>query len=175
MATRSIIAIKLDNDLYKTIYCHHDGYLTHNGALLLDHYNTREKIEELLRFGDLSILAKNINPNPSKEHSFEFEKRQDDVCVFYGRDRGESGTEAKTLSLKEMFKESWIDYYYIFTFENEWKFYDYNKRELKDIKEELDKEYEKIGIKRPKNFYGFWTPSSLAKEKQKQNSSEGEL
>ena len=32
MATRSIISIKLENDEYKAIYCHHDGYLTHNGA-----------------------------------------------------------------------------------------------------------------------------------------------
>lgn len=135
MATRSIIAIKLDNDLYKTIYCHHDGYLTHNGALLLDHYNTREKVEELLKLGDLSSLAKNINPNPKKPHSFDFDQRQDGVVVAYGRDRGESGTEAKALSLKEMFKETWIDYYYIFTLDNKWKYYDDRKDKLRDVQE----------------------------------------
>jgi len=172
MATRSIISIKLENDEYKAIYCHHDGYLTHNGALLLDHYNTREKVEELLKLGDLSCLAKKIKPNPKKPHSFEFDQRQDDVVVAYGRDRGESGTEAKILSLKEMFEESWIDYYYIFTFENEWKYYDGNKRELRDVKEDLDKEYERMGIKRPESFYGFWTPSTLADEIKKQTSND---
>ena len=46
MATRSTISLQLDNDEYKTIYCHHDGYLTHNGAMLLDHYDTKEKSRE---------------------------------------------------------------------------------------------------------------------------------
>ena len=48
--------------------------------------------------------------------------------------------------------------------ENEWKYYDGNKRELRDVKEDLDKEYERMGIKRPESFYGFWTPSTLADE-----------
>ena len=60
------------------------------------------------------MSSKKIKPNPKKPHSFEFDQRQDDVVVAYGRDRGESETEAKILSLKEMFEESWIDYYYIF-------------------------------------------------------------
>jgi len=173
MATRSVIAIKLENDLYKTVYCHHDGYLTHNGAMLLDHYNKKEKVEELLKLGDLSCLGPNINPNPAKPHSFELENRQDNVCVAYGRDRGESGTEAKVLSLKEMFEESWIEFYYIFIDKNEWKFYDYDKKNIKDVKEELEKEYKKLGIKRPQNFYGFWTASTIADEKKKQSLSEG--
>ena len=175
MATRSTISIKLENDLYKTIYCHNDGYLTHNGAMLLDHYNTKEKVLELLELGDLSCLGPKINPESAKPHSFEFEERQDNVCVAYGRDRGESNTEAEALSLKEMFNETWIEFYYIFTDRNEWKFYDYDKKEMKDVKEELDKEYKRLGIKRPKNFYGFWTKSTLADEKKKQNISEGEM
>ena len=165
----------LENDLYKTIYCHHDGYLTHNGAMLLDHYNTREKVLELLELGDLSCLGPKMNPDPKKPHSFEFEKRQDNVCVAYGRDRGESNTEAENLSLKEIFNETWLEYFYIFTDKNEWKFYDYDKKEMKDVKEELDKEYKRLGIKRPKNFYGFWAKSALADEKKKQSISEGEM
>ena len=39
--------IKIDDDKYKTIYCHSDGYLTYNGAMLLDHYSDKTKVEKL--------------------------------------------------------------------------------------------------------------------------------
>lgn len=175
MSTRSTISIQLENDLYKTIYCHHDGYLTHNGALLLDHYNSREKVEKLLELGDLSCLASQINPDPTKPHSFEYDQRQYGVCVAYGRDRGESNVEAKVMSLKELFEETWIEYFYIFTKDNKWKYYDCNKDKIKDVQEELAKEYEQLGIKRPENFYGFWTKDSLAQEKKRQQKTQVEM
>ena len=177
MSTRSTISIQLDNDLYKTVYCHHDGYLTHNGAMLLDHYNARKKVLELIELGDLSCLGPKTNPDPTKPHSFEFDGRQDKVCVAYGRDRGESNVEAKTLSLKEMFNETWIEYFYIFTKENKWKFYSYdNKQELKDVEEELAKEYKELGFERPENFYGFWTSSSIKEHKKSlQTLQDGEM
>jgi hypothetical protein len=162
MSTRSTISLQLDNDEYKTIYCHSDGYLTHNGAMLLDHYNTKEKVEELLNLGDLSCLGPKVNPDPSKPHSFEFEQRQFDVCVAYGRDRGESNTQSKILTLKEMFNETWIEYFYIFTKDGKWKYYDYtNTKNVKDVSEDLENKYKEMGFKRPKGFYGFWTKQSI--------------
>lgn len=35
MSTRSFIAKQTGEDEYLTVYCHSDGYLTYNGALLL--------------------------------------------------------------------------------------------------------------------------------------------
>ena len=86
MSTRSYIAKQIGDNKYRTIYCHSDGYLTYNGAMLLDHYNSPEKLDELLRLGDLSCLGVNINPDPSRPHSFDHKKRQDGVTVAYGRD-----------------------------------------------------------------------------------------
>ena len=40
MSTRSFIAKQIGKDAYLTVYCHSDGYLTYNGALLLGCYNT---------------------------------------------------------------------------------------------------------------------------------------
>lgn len=45
MATRSTISYQLNHldyptPVYKTIYCHLDGYLSHNGAILVEHYNS---------------------------------------------------------------------------------------------------------------------------------------
>ena len=58
--------------MVRKIYCHFDGYLTHNGALLLDHYNSPEKVKELIDVGDISVLAKNLNPDPTRKHGFDY-------------------------------------------------------------------------------------------------------
>ena len=83
MSTRSLIAMQLEGDKYKTIYCHFDGYLSHNGALLLDYYNTPEIINELLELGNISCLAKNLYPDPTMIHGFGYNERQEDVVVAY--------------------------------------------------------------------------------------------
>ena len=89
MATRSTISIKeinaFGNEQYKTIYCHWDGYPSHNGAILLEHYTDEEKVKKLISLGDLSALRPNVEPTES--HSFD--NPQEDVVIAYHRDRGE--------------------------------------------------------------------------------------
>ncbi len=170
MATRSMISLEIEKDVYKSIYCHSDGYLTHNGALLVDHYNSRDKIEELLKLGDISILAESMNPDPNLPHSFNHDERQKGVVVAYGRDRGETGTEAKDFTLKELLEDTWIDYFYIFTLDNKWKYYTYkNHEKARDVLDDIKSEYEYMGIMRPKGYYGFWTPNFIAEEKKRQS------
>ena len=66
MSTRSFICVEQDDGSYKGVYCHSDGYLTYNGAMLLDHYNSREKADALIALGDLSrCSAKNSIPIPT--------------------------------------------------------------------------------------------------------------
>jgi hypothetical protein len=86
MATRSTISIK-ENGKIRSIYCHWDGYPSNNGAILLEHYATGDKVNELINLGSLSSLRPNINPNPNEVH--DFENSQDDVVIAYHRDRGE--------------------------------------------------------------------------------------
>lgn len=172
MATRSLIGIRQDDGKIKSVYCHSDGYLTHNGAMLIDHYKDRDKVEKLIKLGSLSMLGEKVDPDPNKEHSFEYDKRQEDVVVAYARDRGEELREAVAQTEEELFdKDSWIDYIYIFEKNGEWVYSDfgltYNK-ELRSVKKDLDKEYERLGIKRPKDFYGFWVDYALEEEKKRQ-------
>jgi len=87
MATRSNIAYKTPEGKIRSIYCHWDGYPEHNGEMLRRYYTDFDKVVALVGNGQLSQLAKNVNP--TGEHSFD--NAQDDVCVFYGRDRGETG------------------------------------------------------------------------------------
>jgi len=60
MATRCYIVDKLSETAFEAIYCHWDGYPEGVGATLASHYKTDEKVEELIRNGDLSSLGDTI-------------------------------------------------------------------------------------------------------------------
>lgn len=173
MSTRSYICKENEDGTYTGIYCHSDGYLTHNGAMLIDHFNSRERVEKLISLGDMSILAPKIEPDPSAPHGFDFDVRQDDVCVFYGRDRGETGTESKKVKLEDLDgPDSWIEFIYIFGKDNVWRYFEGGElnKGLKSVQEGLDKEYEEYGFPRPADYYGFYSQEAineLRKEYQK--------
>ena len=171
MSTRSLICMQIDDDKYKTIYCHSDGYLTYNGAMLLDHYSNKEKLEKLLNLGDISCLNEKVDPDPTlPPHSFDYDKRQEGVVVAYGRDRGETGIEAKMFTLKDLKdKDSWIEYVYIFDRNGKWKYMEYPFDKIRDVKRSLAQEFKKMGIKRPPNQYGFFTSDEIARIKKMQN------
>jgi hypothetical protein len=113
MSTRSLIAIK-NSDNIRYIYCHCDGYLAHNGRILLQSYNTPEIINKLIDGGSLSILGKNISTD--KPHSFK--NPVDGVCVYYGRDRKETNVAPRTCDTEEELlaegKDRWADYVYLY-------------------------------------------------------------
>lgn len=88
MSTNSTIRINRADGTQTGIYCHWDGYVSGVGTILQLAYNTAEKVEELLKLGDLSSLGYYIIPEEGKEHSVDGE-RQEDVCLAYHRDRGE--------------------------------------------------------------------------------------
>lgn len=148
MSTRSYICIEKEDGSYKGIYCHHDGYLEYNGKMLVDNYNDREKVMKLISLGDLSSLQKNIEPNPKYPHSFDYDTRQKGVCIFYGRDRGETGTEARDVTF-ERAKESWCEYMYVFRRDNEWYYTDLygNEPRWRMVKRELEQKYNTCQIK----------------------------
>lgn len=53
MATRSRIGIQIGNDILSA-YHHWDGYTNWLGRILKTHYNTKEKVAELIDGGDMS-------------------------------------------------------------------------------------------------------------------------
>lgn len=138
MGTRSDIIAQLSNGKWARIYCHWDGYLDHNGRILFDHYKTQEKIDQLMALGDLSILNEEIGV----KHPFEapsrftgdlgsrktnpaytkYQKKYGKMCLAYGRDRGETGTEAKIGdTLSEVWPEidTWTEFTYVW-FDGKW-------------------------------------------------------
>ena len=91
MATRSTIAVVHQDGTVSQVYAHWDGYLDHNGRLLVDNYNSLMQAEALVALGDISSLAESIECPAG--HSFN--SPVEGCTVFYGRDRGESGTKPK--------------------------------------------------------------------------------
>ena len=121
MGTRSRIAV-MHGTVCKSVYCHWDGYLEYNGSLLQKHYDST-KANQLVALGDLSSLKQEIGI----QHAFgyhgtemsaeDYEKQFGGMCTFYGRDRGESGTEWKVAQTFEEFLEQvdncGAEWYYI--------------------------------------------------------------
>ena len=126
MATRSNIAYRTPEGKIRSIYCHWDGYPAHNGEMLVRYYQEARKIAQLTELGSLSYLRMNVFPSTDSAHSFE--TPQEDVCVYYGRDRGETGQE--TREYEDI--PSWIDdmeeYAYLWN-GREWLVNDHGERD----------------------------------------------
>ena len=119
-------SFKYDNNnlsfKFDLIYTHSDGYPEHHGPILLEHYNTSEKVAELLGLGDLSVLG----PQIGEKHDFDWAFTVDrdtwandpryQWCRAYGRDRGEEDAcMARILNVEELrryLKDSDTEWYY---------------------------------------------------------------
>lgn len=145
MGTRSAIIVKVGN-LYKGIYCHWDGYPTHNGKILLEHYNSQERVEALIALGDLSSLRENLAPPEGVVHTFDkpyMENPHDNyshtkVTVAYGRDRGETSPDYILPKVGKSPDEvaDQIDCAYIYVFRNgRWLYKSIGRKTLKILDE----------------------------------------
>ena len=56
MGTCSRIGIELPDHTVVSVYCHWDGYPEHNGKILVEHYQNRDDVQELIDGGSISSL-----------------------------------------------------------------------------------------------------------------------
>ena len=63
MGTRSRIGIQLADESILSVYCHYDGYPEFNGVKLVEHFNSRDAVTELIDGGDISSLWTNLDWN----------------------------------------------------------------------------------------------------------------
>ena len=122
MSTRSNIGVRNTDGTVEYIYCHFDGYPEHNGKILTENYTNINRVNELLKLGDLSVLGKFIGEKQ------DFDNRVRDYCLAYGRDRGETGVSSSTSTLENLLSNTTIDYVYIFDGDY-WECYDTNTKE----------------------------------------------
>ena len=52
--------------------------------------------------------------------------------------------------------------------DNNWKYIKNPNKTIRDVREDIDKEYKSMKIDRPEGFYGFWTEKSIKAEREKQ-------
>ena len=75
MGTRSNIAYKKEDGSIVSSYCHYDGYVEHNGVMLLKHYNGEKQARDLVDNGYMSSLGSTIEEiNEGRVHKEKPEK-----------------------------------------------------------------------------------------------------
>lgn len=131
MGTRSTIAIQNADGTVTGIYCHWDGYLSHNGQILQDHYRDEADVRALIALGDLSSLNREIGErHPFDTYNLKEEEkdpRWEQWTTAYGRDRGESGCEPATAHNWRQFRaKHGQEYDYLFTPGAGWQVHTYN-------------------------------------------------
>ena len=107
MATRSRIGIQLKDGSILSAYHHWDGYPSWLGRILETHYNTKEKVSELIDGGDMSTCW------------------DEDKQPEYYSDRGENCPPRYDQSVEDFLKKG-EEYSYIFR-NGEWICYNMNE------------------------------------------------
>jgi len=130
MATRSAIAIEtglpeMGPCIIHAVYCHWDGYVTNNGALLLKHFDSLPNAVELIKGGSISSLGEGI-----------------DKTQFHCRDMDREMVPASEYGTREEFIEDsdGLDYLYILNQNDVWEIFDMNKpwRKWQPVKDALE-------------------------------------
>ena len=125
MATRSTIAIRNADTTVTGIYCHWDGYLAHNGKILVENYTTESAVRELIALGNLSSLGETVGTKAN------FNLLNEGQCVAYGRDRGESNQSGATFGgWQALLDNAGEEYNYLFVPGEGWYVEYYGRRGL---------------------------------------------
>ena len=129
MGTRSRIGV-MHGNICKSVYCHWDGYLEHNGRILQGNYDSA-RANHLVAMGDISSLGpklgeahpfskyeiKEDSPDFAKLMALHEQAEAEGWTTFYNRDRGESGTDFKAAmnfsEFLEQVENCGGEYYYV--------------------------------------------------------------
>jgi len=69
MSTRSNIILLTESNRVRSIYCHYDGYLEHNGKMLLDNYTSTKDVKALISLGSIRSLKPTIDEIAEEEYT----------------------------------------------------------------------------------------------------------
>jgi len=135
MSTNANIAIRNKNGSFDVIYLHWDGYPSDAGAILFKHYDTEEKVRELISLGNISTLGECIGEQHYAGLCYEADDERVTWTRAYGRDRGEKDNESfNVLQIEDIAKE---DYSYAFAADYGW-IYCEDKNKFLSLKTKID-------------------------------------
>ena len=89
MATRSRIGIQLSDGSILSVYHHWDGYPEWLGRILTTHYNTKDKVTELIDGGDMSSCWTNERWSGVNEYGGQMKEETTEYGPQYYSQRGE--------------------------------------------------------------------------------------
>jgi hypothetical protein len=136
MSTNSRIGIENSDGTVSSVYCHWDGYPSHNGIILMEHYQDREKVQKLINLGSLSLLDERVEPDVNETHSFD--KPIQGITIAYHRDRQESYEGPRVdKDLKSYAKSDIQEYGYVYTLKGVWKVCKFSDRKLVKVSDLL--------------------------------------
>lgn len=117
MGTHAMIAIQNVDLTIDSVFCHYDGYLSYTGILLYTIYNNENKIRELLSYGNMKSLHKDLPDSQSNE------------CMQQSKDMTEFLKHAKSFGSNLIYVFSDNEWSYKFTNDDKWiKLCDMDKR-----------------------------------------------
>ena len=122
MATRSRIGIELNDGSILSAYHHWDGYPTWLGRILETHYNTKEKVTDLIDGGDMSSCW-----TDDTFHGSHGMGKKKEYSPQYYSERGEDTPPRYDKDMEEFFSNG-EEYSYIFRNGN-WFAYDMHQFE----------------------------------------------
>lgn len=119
MATRGRIGIELKDGSILSVYHHYDSYTSWLGRILKTHYNTREKVAELIDGGDMSSCW--------TEDRWNSETKAQEYGPQYYSQRGEECPPRLDADLCEyLLPDGAEEYHYVFR-NGEWVCYNMNQ------------------------------------------------
>jgi hypothetical protein len=126
MATRSRIGIEFNDGSILSSYHHWDGYPSWLGRILTTHYNTKEKVAELIDGGDMSCCWTKDRWTGKTIDKYVIEQQEvEEYGPQYYSQRGEDCPPRYDKDMEEFFSDG-EEYSYIFRNGN-WFAYDMNQ------------------------------------------------
>ena len=122
MSTNARIGIKLEDGSILSAYHHWDGYPEWLGRILKQHYNTKEKVAELIDGGNMSSCYSD-NVDDYEKQAFV---KQDPQPEYYGGD-SEAPRLSKNFTQFAFDSKSGEEFLYLFS-ENEWNGFSINHK-----------------------------------------------
>lgn len=154
-----MVGVEQENGTILVIYNHFDGYVEGVGSTLQESYNSLERANALVAMGDASLIGATLEASPAVSDfgfSFQFEDEfrklpkveqslyvndhySGQYSLFYGRDRGETGTEATLYRNFAQWKssENFDNYNYLFH-DGEWWLLNSTTHEPRKLEEVLN-------------------------------------
>ncbi len=163
MSTRSTISIlRIDNTI-ESSFAHWDGYMSHNGAILFLHYSDPEKVKSLISFGSVSTLAKEVFPKG--KHSYD--NREENITVFYGRDRGETDCQSSKFDNISDFVKNNDFQEFDYTYKeknNKWYLFEPSTLTFKPLRGLVKKEFKNLQSELKSDFLTFEKELKIKKQ-----------